>query len=290
MSDQTLSNNVQILTKRYLTSKDAYITGYFFATIDSVPPHFVSFMRDNYEGGWDEFKIIQTFTSMTADVTIPQETLKVTSFPSRGGMSRSGPLYSQHGNSVSISFLVDQKMETTSLLSGWYNYVTLMADGRLPQTGLNYSSNLFGANFYYCTLLPNMQDAVFAFAAESFWPTTNITQDFSHNLTSVDSLRHSVTFNIDYRDYWTNGRKDTRWIKTLLETKIKEYSQDLAKLANSNNSSMDYTMSPGKMNGDRTVKNFGRIEEDRYGNTPRKRTNDGSVRDKFNEPPSYTVG
>jgi hypothetical protein len=264
-----LSKHTQIITKRYLTGKDAYVTGYFYATIDSVPPGLVSFMKENFEGNWTEDKIVEVFTSSVSSVVLPQDSLKMTNMQGKGGLGRSMPIFSQYGTSISINFLADQNMEISTLLRGWYTYLTLVSDGRLEVKSDN-TSNIYSSNFYYCTLLPNMHDVVYAFAGDGFFPTVSPKQDFGHDLTSVDSLKHNIAFNIEYPIEWTKGDKPNYWLSRFLERKIQET-----------------ITSPISPNVNLTSE-FGKEIPDRFGTTFKKETDDGSVYYKFK--PKNDVG
>lgn len=221
------NENLQILTKRYLTSRDAYVTGYFFTTIDSIPPSLVSFMQKNYTGDWSEQKIIKMFTMFSVEVSLPQETLKTNSIPGIGGYSRTNPLFTQPGNNIGINFLLDQDLEITTLLTGWYRYITLVSDGRLEVEDDNPTANIFGCNFYYCTLLPNMTDIVFAFVGETCYPTNCLPSDFGHGVGVSDSLRHSMQFNLDYYDYWTKNNMNNAWMEKALKGKMQEFQSEM---------------------------------------------------------------
>jgi len=219
---------LQILTKRYLTSRDAYVTGYFFTTIDSIPPSLIKFMKDNYDGDWSEDKIIKLFTSLSVEVSLPQETLKTNSMPGLGGYTRTHPLFSQPGTSVGVNFLVDQHLEITTLLNGWYRYMHLVSTGKLEVLDKDPTANIFGCNFYYATLLPNMVDVVFAFVGETFYPTNFNPSDFGHGVGVSDVLRHSTQFNIDYYDYWFKNSKTTsnKWMADAIIRKMNEYRSE----------------------------------------------------------------
>ena len=187
----------QLLTKRYLTEKDAYVTGFFYATIDSVPPAFIDYMVTYYPlGNWTEDNIIEIFSSSITEVQLPAETLKTLQFNGRGGHTVTSPLFSQKGNTITIQFLADQNMQITALLMGWYDYISKINDGRYDVSGsllkekvvtgtlsdYESSSNIYGANFYYGTLLPDMTSLTFGFAAEGLFPTTMPINDMSHTL------------------------------------------------------------------------------------------------------------
>jgi len=290
--DDKFSTDLQILTKRYLTSRDAYVTGYFFTTIDTVPPGFVSYMSKTYSGGWSEDKIIKAFTSLAVEVALPEETLKTNTMNGRAGFSRTSPLFSQKGSVITVNFLVDQQLESTNLLMGWYDYITKVADGRLEDKDGNPKANVFGSNFYYCTLLPNMRDIVFAFAGEGFYPTSNPLHDFGHTLETYQNLKHASTFNVDYYDYWTYGRMDTYWLKTYMETQIEKYTIMLsAGGGGGEGSGVGDKFSNPNITDDRKLKlrsdeekpqHYGQFNTDRYGNKTSKNTeDDGSVHDKF---------
>ena len=227
----------QLLTKRYLTEKDAYVTGFFYATIDSVPPAFIDYMVTYYPlGNWTEDNIIEIFSSSITEVQLPAETLKTLQFNGRGGHTVTSPLFSQKGNTITIQFLADQNMQITALLMGWYDYISKINDGRYDVSGsllkekvvtgtlsdYESSSNIYGANFYYGTLLPDMTSLTFGFAAEGLFPTTMPINDMSHSIGQHDALRHSVTFSVDYYDFWVKSRADTMWIHNLLSSKVKE--------------------------------------------------------------------
>jgi len=286
----TLSSKGQLLAKRYLTIKDAYVTGFFFATIDSIPPHFVSYMQSEYSGGWTEDKITRAFTSLSVDIALPQETLKTTSMPGRAGFSRTSPLFSQHGHTVSVKFLVDQTLEATVLITAWYKYITMVADGRIDAEQASNASNVFGANFYYCTLLPNMSDIVFAFAGEEFYPITNPFNDFSHNLQTVSGLEHNVQFNVGYYDTWAKGKTSMLWLKTYLNSRIDSFKdftreEEIAKL--DPDLQPDYSMKDvGKLSykyEQPENNHFGQNPElDKRGVNKKSKENQGSVYDKFN--------
>ena len=218
----TLDRKVQLLTKRFLDTRDAYVTGYFYATVDSIPSGFVKFMKSTYNGNWNEDKIIEVFTNMATDIKLPQETLKTVTVPGRAGFSRTSPLFSEKSNSITITFLVDQNLESTTLFSGWHDYITRVADGRLDAGSDVSRTNIFGCNFYYCTLLPNMRDIVFAFAGEGLFPTNNPVGDFGHAAGTTEGMNHSMSFNIDYYDTWVVGKKPMFWLKEQLRLKIEE--------------------------------------------------------------------
>lgn len=218
----------QLLTKRFLTEKDAYVTGFFYCTADSFPPGFISYLKRNYSGGWTEEKVIEIFSSSATQIQLPSETLKTIQFNGKGGFNRTSPLFSQKGNTITVEFLADQDMQITTILTAWYDYISQVADGRINSdlyTGLESlvdgsSTNIYGANFYYCTLLPNMNDIVFAFAAEGFYPTTTPISEMGHAVNSHDALRHSVTFSIDYYDSWIKGKHQMLWLKNLMLSRI----------------------------------------------------------------------
>jgi hypothetical protein len=227
----------QLLTKRYLTEKDAYVTGFFYATIDSVPPAFIDYMVTYYPlGNWTEDNIIEIFSSSITEVQLPAETLKTLQFNGRGGHTVTSPLFSQKGNTITIQFLADQNMQITALLMGWYDYISKINDGRYDVSGsllkekvvtgtlsdYESSSNIYGANFYYGTLLPDMTSLTFGFAAEGLFPTIMPINDMSHTVGQHDALRHSVTFSVDYYDFWVKSRMDTYWLYELLSGKVKE--------------------------------------------------------------------
>ena len=224
------TQNGQLLTKRFLTKADAYVTGYFFCTFDSLPPGFVDYMSQNYRGGWTSQKIIQVLSSQAHEIQLPSETLKTLTFSGVSGHNRTSPLFSQKGNQVTIQFLADQDMQLTSIISAWYEYITRVSDSRLniekyasQSIGGNSNpaaTNMYGCNFYYATLLPNMRDVVFAFAAEGLFPTSNPFNDMGHSVGNHDVLKHSITFSIDYYDFWVKGKNTMTWIKTLLQNKI----------------------------------------------------------------------
>lgn len=226
------SRKGQLLTKRYLTDKDAYVTGFFYATIESVPPAFISFMREYYPtGNWNEDNIIELFSSSITEVQLPAETLKTLQFNGRAGHTVTSPLFSQKGNTITIQFLADQDMQITSLLMGWYDYISKVNDGRYNVESIfqeakiidiESDSNIYGVNFYYGTLLPDMSTLTFGFAAEGLFPTTMPINDMSHTVGQTDALRHSVTFSVDYYDFWVKSKSDTYWIKSMLSDKISE--------------------------------------------------------------------
>lgn len=219
----------QILTKRYLTSKDAYVTGFFFVTLDSLPVGLSTYLSDNYIGGWSEEKIVKVFTSSAVDVTLPQEALKTISSQGLGGYSRTCPLFTQPGNTISISFQVDQDMEITTLLIGWHDYLRKMADGRIEvdtSSLFNVTSNVYGCNIYYCTLLPNLEDVVFGFVGEAVYPTTSPLSDFSHNVNTYDALKHVITFNVEYYETWTKLNVKNDWIHGVMKEKMEIYKSD----------------------------------------------------------------
>ena len=218
------NENLQILTKRYLTSRDAYVTGYFFVTIDSIPPSFLAFLKKKYDGGdWSEDKIIKLFTSLSVEVSLPQETLKTNAMPGIGGYSRTHPLFTQPGNSIGVNFLVDQRLEITTLLNAWYRYIHEVTTAKFLVEDSDPTANIFGCNFYYATLLPNLTDIVFAFVGETFYPTSCLPSDFGHGVGVSDSLRHSMQFNIDYYDYWTKNNKDNAWMEKAIRGKMDQY-------------------------------------------------------------------
>ena len=216
----TLDSGIQLLTKRFLDTKDAYVTGYFYTTIDSVPSGFVNFMKSNYEGNWNEDKIIQVFTNMSTEVKLPQETLKTITMAGRAGYTRTSPLFSEKPNQISITFLVDQNLDASVLMSGWFEYITRVSDGRIDAGETVNRTNIFGCNFYYCTLLPNMRDIVFAFVGEGLYPLNNPVGDFGHTSGTVEGLSHSMNFNIDYYDTWVNQKKTMLWLKEKLRVDI----------------------------------------------------------------------
>jgi hypothetical protein len=265
-----LSKHTQIITKRYLTSKDAYVTGYFYATIDSVPPGLISFMQENFEGGWTEDKFVEVFTSSVSGVVLPQDSLKTTSMQGKGGLGRTMPLYTQYGNTVNVNFLADQKMEISTLLRAWHMYLTMVSDGRIEVTSNN-TSNIYSSNFYYCTLLPNMHDVIYAFAGDGFFPTISVKQDHGHELGSTDSLKHNISFNIEYPIEWSRGDKPNYWLCRFLESRIQQII-----VATPISSNIELSSS------------FGREVPDRFGGTSRKEADDGSVYYKFK--PKNDVG
>lgn len=220
---KTLDKNTQILTRRFLTGEDAYVTGYFFATIDSIPLDFLKFLREKYTGDWTEERITQLFTGSVLEVALPQETLKTVTFPGKAAYFRTAPLFSQKGNSISINFLVTQTLNISSFFIAWYQYISQITDGRWKIDSENPSTNIYGANFYYAAFLPNMIDIVFAFVGEGFYPTNNPFSEFGHALGTIENLRHTVTFNVDYYDVWTRSNRDNVWIKDLIMSKYEKY-------------------------------------------------------------------
>lgn len=226
------TEDIQILTKRYLSSRDAYVTGFFFTTIDYIPQGFIDFLKDEYGsnwlgvGYWNEREIIKIFTSLSIEVALPQEALKTITSPGIGGYSRTCPLHTQPGNIINVTFQVDQDLRVTSLLRSWYKYITMTADGRYEvKSGISEGahSNIYGCNFYYCTLLPNMEDIVYAFIGESFYPLSQPQQDMGHGVSTNDSLKHNIAFNIDYYQTWTNGNSPNEWIRDILYEKFQYY-------------------------------------------------------------------
>lgn len=252
------SVNNEILTKRYLTSQDGYVSGYFFTAIDEIPLGLSAYLKSNYSSdaikkvGWDDETIRQTFSSFAADVQLPQDTLRSVSFQGRSGFAQNSPIFTQKGNTISISFLVDQNLLITRLISGWYEYITRLADGRADiesgggggiidtiinkatsfaglgnilggGSGSDYKAQIYSSTIYYCTMLPNGNDVNFAFVGTGIYPTMNPISDFNGTLGTVENIKHNVTFNVDYYDIWVPGKSETQWIKDYMQELVTYY-------------------------------------------------------------------
>lgn len=275
----------EMLTRRYLTSRDGLVNGFFLAAIDDVPTGLSSYMKSAYSGNalkrinWTDNEIKRIFSSYAADIQLPQDTLRTLQFNGRSGFSQSAPLFSQKGNQITVNFLVDQDMEVTRLIHAWYEYITRMSDGRITQDGSEASndqssllgvegtalsgtfsslapsvgktinkaiapvsqladavndildlgtsqqssSNIYSCTFYYCSMLPNASDLVFAFVATGVYPTIDPLSDFNGTLGSVDAVKHSITFNADYYDIWIPGKRDTEWLHDQMSTIVENY-------------------------------------------------------------------
>lgn len=228
------TKNGQVLTKRYLDVKEAYVSGFFFATIEDVPSGFISYLNSNYpSGAWSREKVEEVFTSSVYEVQLPSDTIKTIQFSARSGRNRNVPLYAQKNNTITIQFLADQNMEITSLLSAWFDYVDGVGNGTIDA----YDNNLigeeildgvlksrtaiYGVNFYYAALMPDMRTINFAFAGEGLYPTTSPINDLGHSMNNHDSVKHSITFSVDYYDYWIKGKSTNSWIFDLLDSKIR---------------------------------------------------------------------
>lgn len=292
------SKKGQLLTKRYLTEKDSYVTGFFYATVESVPPSFIDFMVEYYPtGNWNEDNIIDIFSSSITEVQLPAETLKTLQFNGKSGHSVTTPLFSQKGNTITIQFLADQDMKITSLLMGWYDYISKVNDSRYTVQGdflnklLNShesTSNIYGMNFYYGTLLPDMTTLTFAFAAEGLFPTTMPINDMNNSLGQSDVLRHSVTFSVDYYDFWVKSRSDTYWIKSMLSGKISElrgesdfkfsYEEDTPPSAEDKFSRYAYENKDTKLTDYNQKQEFSLAHQN---------TLDGNAQDRFMPPRNY---
>lgn len=253
------SVNNEILTKRYLTYKDGYVNGYFFTAIDEIPLGLSSYLTSNYSGDalergtWKDENIREVFSTFAADVQLPQDTLRSVSFQGRAGFAQNSPIFTQKGNSVSISFLIDQNLMITRLINGWYEYITRLADGRTNiggsgddndiigdaldkitkmvgldkilgnSGGSDYKAQIYSGTLYYCTMLPNGRDVNFAFVGTGLYPTVNPLSDFNGTLGTVENVKHTVTFNVDYYDVWVPGKSETAWIRDYIQQKVDEY-------------------------------------------------------------------
>lgn len=206
---------------------DPYITGYHFVNFSYLPQNLPQAV--SAAGGNDSFTSmgeIQNFlNSACLSVTLPGGTLNKAEFNGLGNVRWSVPTNVDYDNSCTLRFVEYSGLPVLGIMHGWvrmirdYKYGTslLGANNGASALGGEYNKSNYAASMYYWTTEPNGEKVEYYAALTGLFPMKDPSDQFGHDLTSIDKLEIDIDFNVDYM--WHES-----WVKDKCQTFANEWS------------------------------------------------------------------
>jgi len=183
------------------TAVDPYLSGYHFIHFQHWPD-FKSLLTVNKQMSAGDMK--RALHSLCTSVTIPGATLNKAEFNGLGGTRFFYPTTADWDNTVSMRFTEVSGAVVHNIIHAW---VKQISDYR---TGVNMSAsptskNNFTASMYYWTTKPDGVSVDFHSLITGMFPTKDPTDQFGHDLTTVDKVELDIDFSCDvvWQEEWT---------------------------------------------------------------------------------------
>jgi len=196
-----IANGANKFTRRWGSSKestdavDPYITGYHFINFKEFP---TLGSRMLSTGPKQTGQLQRTLESVCTSVTIPGATLNNAEFTGLGGTKFTYPTNADWDNTVSLRFTEWSGAVVHNIIHAW---IKMICDTRY---GINTSSLLEGttkkdfvAAMWYWTTKPDGYNVDFHSLITGMYPTKDPTDQFGHDLATVDKLELDIDFKCD---------------------------------------------------------------------------------------------
>lgn len=222
---------------------DPYISGYFFIKFNNFPKNISTTINNSGLGhlGLSDGKMQNLLESSCQSVTIPGATVNKTEFPGLGGIRFHAVTNVEWDNTVSMRFLEFAGAPVHAIFHGW---AKMMRDYRsgvshtLSGSGNDvdaYSKKNYATSAYYWTTREDGVTIQFASCMTGLFPMRDPTEQFGHDLTTIDKLEIEMEFNCDvlYQEAWVREHVRNLAIEIKNEgiTKSEEYGRNDAGLS-----------------------------------------------------------
>lgn len=192
-----LSNGGNMFSRRWGANSesfavDPYITGYHFIKFAHFP-NLTSMLPSTSSMNLAQIK--NALCSLCTSVTIPGATLNKAEFTGLGNIKFFYPTNADWDNTVSLRFT---EMSGAPILRIFHAWTQLICDYK---SGINYADYVTKSNYtasmYYWTTRPDGITVEFHSLITGMFPMKDPTDQFGHDLTTIDKLEIDIDFSCD---------------------------------------------------------------------------------------------